>query len=431
MIRFILPPFLILASLPSLADDQSKPSLNFGERLELDELVDAALYFNQELSAAVKMVDAAWADADSVGFWSDPRLTLSLSNLPGDFSLHRSPMSGIQISLMQAIPFPGKNYYRRKIGDYKAVIAEEDYQKIRNTIVKEVRESWWNLFLIERQIEIVKAHMTYLETYKEIAETRYAAGVGTIQDAIRAQVELSIKYDELTTLSQRREVAVGKINILLGREVEMPLPPLGEIELWELVYSLDELLSASYSANPEIGSSMYQLESAKSQKSLSKLEFLPDITLGLGYRIREEVPMDPVAGENFWTFSLVFNIPVFSPFSQKHKLDSASAKLEMSKAKLENVKDEVALKVLDLYLQIEDYREKIALYQEGILPLVEQSLTSAVAGYTTGSIDFLTLLNNEALLLEREMMYYQILADYHKKIAELESLVGTEIIFSE
>jgi cobalt-zinc-cadmium efflux system outer membrane protein len=401
---------------------------DFGESLELENLVDAVLAENLELKGAEAKADADRAKAGAAGFWPDPTLSVAVSNLPAEeLALDRTPMSGIQLNITQKIPFPGKNHYRRKAAEAEADSTEQGYINKRNTLIKRTRDAYYDLYLIERFIGIEETHKAYLGDYARVAEVRYATGEGPIHDALRGQVEISLKTEELITLGQRREVAAGRINVLLGRPPTTELPPVDVLDLPELNYGLEELQNIALADSPAVRGDEYLTAQAEASRSLNKLEFVPDITVGIGYRIREVVPMDPVAGEDFWTFSLGLGLPVFSPFKQSHNLDVASASLEMTRAKLDDTKYKVLLDVQDLYLQLEEYRLKVELYEEAILPQAEQSLVAALAGYRAGKVDFLTLLDSEMMLLNSEKTYYRVQVNYCKKAAALEATVGTEL----
>ena len=408
--------------------DVTAGELDFGETLQLDELVEEVLTRNSELLAAEKMAEAERAKAGATGYWPDPNFSAALSNLPSEeLVLDRTPMSGIQLNLSQKIPFPGKDYYRRKAADADADSSEQDYLNMRNMVVKRSSDAFLDLYLLERHIQLTERHSAYLQDFTKIAESRYATGLRPIHDVFRAQVESSLKIEELITLKQRRDVAYGRINVLLNRQPKEELPPVDDFSLPDIEYSLEETQEMALANSPVLSSSEYSLEKARAGRTLSKLEYVPDFILGVGYRIREEVTMDPVANEDFWTFSVGFNVPIFTALKQGHNVDAASAKLEMSQAKLDDAKHQTLLNVQDLYLQVEESRLNIDLYEEAILPQSEQSLASALSGYRAGKVDFLTLLDNEIMLLNREKMYYQILVNYRKKLAALEATVGTKL----
>ena len=91
-----------------------------------------------------------------------------------------------------------------------------------------------------------------------------------------------------------------------------------------------------------------------------------------------------------------------------------------------------------IYFDLENTRSGIAknsqlikLYKTEVLPQAEQSVESALIGYRTDKIDFLTLINNQITQFNYELDYYRALSDYNKDIANLEFLTGTELVNNE
>ena len=60
----------------------------------------------------------------------------------------------------------------------------------------------------------------------------------------------------------------------------------------------------------------------------------------------------------------------------------------------------------------------------GSCPLSQQSLQSARANYTAGKVDFLRLIDAERQFHGQRERYYEALADYQRRQAELERAVG-------
>lgn len=65
---------------------------------------------------------------------------------------------------------------------------------------------------------------------------------------------------------------------------------------------------------------------------------------------------------------------------------------------------------------------------KAILPQGRAALTSATAGYQVGRADFLTLLDSQATLFSYELTYFRVLSDFAKTLAELERVVGEEVL---
>lgn len=418
--------------LPARADvadlSETTPPYDFGTTLEMDELLSAVIAKNPELAAAERTADAARAKAAASGFWPDPNFSVKFAEMPADDAMNETAsMTDVELMVMQMVPAPGKNYYRRKTAEAAADAARQDYQNKRIALIKKTRDAYYDLYLLERYLEIEKRHWTLLEDYVRIAETRYAVGEGPIHDALRGQLEVSAKTEEVLALGLRRDAAAANVNRLLGRDPGISVPRAAELVLPELDQPVEDLKRTALDNNPEVSAATYALSGARAERALSKTEFIPDLTLGVGYRIRKDDPTDPAAGKDLWSFSVGLDVPVISPLKNRHELSRTKAAVEMNEAALEDTKYRVLLEVQVLYLKLEEYRIKLELCEDAILPQAEQSLVAAVAGYRAGKVDFLTLINNETMLLEKEKMYYSINVDYCKTAAALEAALGTEL----
>jgi cobalt-zinc-cadmium efflux system outer membrane protein len=69
-------------------------------------------------------------------------------------------------------------------------------------------------------------------------------------------------------------------------------------------------------------------------------------------------------------------------------------------------------------------QQVIRLYEEKILPATQRSVESAQSNYTSGSLDFLRLIDAQRQVDAQRTMYYQATAEYHRRLAELERVVG-------
>ena len=73
----------------------------------------------------------------------------------------------------------------------------------------------------------------------------------------------------------------------------------------------------------------------------------------------------------------------------------------------------------------------VRLFEQRTLPAVQRSLDAALASYTSGTLDFLRLLDAERQLNDQRQMYFEAIAEYHRRVAELERVVGTPAAYSE
>jgi len=85
-------------------------------------------------------------------------------------------------------------------------------------------------------------------------------------------------------------------------------------------------------------------------------------------------------------------------------------------------------KLKDPFLKTTSDAKLLDIYKNSIIPQSTLALESSISSYRVGSVDFLSILSNQQTVLEYEMKYYEILVDYYKALATLESIAGEKLI---
>ena len=84
-------------------------------------------------------------------------------------------------------------------------------------------------------------------------------------------------------------------------------------------------------------------------------------------------------------------------------------------------------RVAELLAELDRARTLTALYREEVIPEARANVESSFSSYRVGSVDFLTLVDAQMTLNRYEGELFQLLADYGKAIAALESTVGRRL----
>lgn len=377
------------------------------------------------MAAASARAEAFERAAAAEGLWPDPQLTVEASNLPaGDLAFDRSPMSGLQFYLRQTIPLPGKNTYRRRAAEGGAAAAAADYESTRLKLVELAKHAYFDLYLASALRDVVERQRAFWMDYERVALARYAAGRGLQADVLKVQVERILPANELLELGRRETVARSRINVLLNRAPDRDLPPLAGLPDADVPYSLEELYEKAPAKDPGVAAAEARLASARAARSLAKAAFAPDLTAGVGYRVREEVAGDPVAGEDFWSFSAGVSLPLFGTVKHSRTLAEKSAAVSAAEANAADVKNNLLREVEELYVAKRTAEEQLVLFEEGILPQAEAALRSTLAAYEAGKVDFTALLQSELTLFKYEKEYVGVQVRRHKALASLEAIIG-------
>ncbi|MBI3939419.1 MAG: TolC family protein, partial [Acidobacteria bacterium] len=330
------------------------------------------------------------------------------------------PSSGRNFIFTQEIPFPGKLRLQGRVALSEADAEWWSYEQLRRQMVSEIKVAYYEHWLITKSQEIVGKDKDLLEKFAQIADAKYRVGEGIQQDVVKAQVEVSKLLDRSVILQQREGVSQAQINSLLYRRPESPLGRLADITESAFGLSLEELYRLAVANSPMLKMQERMIDRSEYGVQLARKNFYPDFEVGFNY-------INRTANPEMYGLMVAAKIPLYFWRKQSPELDSAAATLSGARKKYDWLHARLYFELKDLYLSATTSRKLLELYGKGIIPQSTVSLESATSGYQVGRVDFLTLIENLVTLLDYELKYYEVLADYQKALARLEAMVGVEL----
>jgi cobalt-zinc-cadmium efflux system outer membrane protein len=419
------------------------------ESTDLAALVARACEANPEIRAVGERVAAARARLEAAGAPPDPRLGIGLVNaLVSDPLSSDDEMTMRMVQIGQVFPFPGKLGLERDAARWELAEAEAERDRVELEVVAGVQKSYFDLYFLDRALEVVDRHRELLADFVAVTETRYQVGTGTQQDVLKSQVEGTRLGEELLTLAGRRAAAAAALNALLDRTSDTPLD---ETELPERleraaipesgtpvrftaatmggddagpdspIPDLATLRQLAAEHSPEIRASAARIARERVEADLAGTATLPDFDLSLGYGQRG-------GREDMVTAMVSVSLPVFKGRKQDPLARAEEAEARDAEAAHRALVNDEDAKLAALRASLLRARERVALLREGVLPQAHAALESAIAGYPVGRVDFLTLLDNQVTLFRHDIDYSRLLADFAMDLAELERVVGTEVV---
>ncbi len=385
----------------------------------LDQLVQEALTNNPDLAAAKARWQQATYKAPQVGSLKDPILSFAMSNYPNDnFSSNETPMTGNELKLAQAFPFPGKLGTRAALADEQARWFEAVYQDKHYQLARRVKDAWYRLYFKEQAIAVTERNLALVDDIIRLTEVRYETGSGLQQDVLKVQVERSRFMERLLSLRQQRSVVQAELNRLLDR------PPGGtydipeELDLVTVEKDL-ELFQQAGSENRPLNSAYQALINRyRYQKKLADLDDYPDMTLWAGWRFRDNDLPDN--GTDFVSAGVSFNLPVYRE-KRRAATSEAKAAMRMAERQSRDFRNSVTESIQNAYDRMEETREQTRLYQEGIIPQTGQGFQSALGSYQVGEVEFISLLDALMTTYLAEMEFYRFSSEYMRSLAWLEA----------
>jgi cobalt-zinc-cadmium efflux system outer membrane protein len=400
------------------------------QELVLDSLIAEALRANPDLKAAELRYKAFEAQVPQAGSLPNPMFKTAISNVSTkSWSLGKAPMSGVEFMLSQTIPFPGKLGLMRSMSKSMAQKSRKEFESSKNFVISELKQNYYQLYSLEKSIQITQENKLLLEDFSQIAQTKYSVGEGIMQDVLKAGVEVSKMIDELIMLEEMRKTGRAKINILLNRNPQDSLGKPQELFFQKVNYSEQELQNLAVENNPELKGMELMINASNADYKLARREYWPDFNFSLSYmRMKNDPSMDLTAKRDFISASAGAELPLYFWTKQKKKVQEKSLELESSRQQYEGMKNNLKFGVSEMFYSLEKYKKEIELYQTAILPQARQSLESARSGYQVGKIDFLALLDDQMTLYNFEIAYHQTLSSYFQTLAQLEEMVGKSLL---
>jgi outer membrane protein, heavy metal efflux system len=411
----VLLPFLVLS--PLLAAAQEPP-------LSLREVYDLARERNPMLHASRAAADAVATQEPAAVLPPDPEIQLGVMNasLPG----LRADMPGSMlpsVQAMQMIPFPGKLRLEGQI-------ARQSTAKARTGI----DETWWEvragaamafyeIYQADRQIAVMEETLDWLRQFEQVATVMYSVGSGRQSDVLRAGVEVARMQADIARMRAMRTTAVARLNAVLDRPADTPVPAVAFAALPQDLPAAAELQSWAEESRPMLERARIGVEQARTREALARRELWPDLTVGVQYGQR---PSD-MGTERMGSLMVGFSVPVFAGQRQMQMRREAAAMEQMARADLTGVRAQVRARVGELIAELDRARTLVTLYRTEVLPQAEANVTSAFSSYRVGRVDFMTLVDAQMTLNQYSQELYALLAEYGRMIAELEMTIGREL----
>ena len=392
------------------------------EALRLDDLVREALANNPAIQAGVHGVAAQRAKIAQAKALPDPNVGIGWMGNIQPFSVQTGdPSSYRSVSAMQTLPYPGKRSLRGQIASKEAGASGWDLEAIRRRITADVKAAYYDYWYYGKAIQTTQNNRDLLTKLSQIAEARYRVGKAVQPDVLRSQVEISMLLQKLTVLEQQRATAQARLNTLLARHPDAPLPPAADLpSQTPLNYSLDELYKLARQNDTDYQRMQQMVERNQLAVNLAQKDYLPDLTVAYMYQQRPALP-----DMNGFTFTV--NVPVFYKSKQREEVRQAQEEELGAQRTRENRQNELFFELKQDYLAAQASDQLLKLFAQGVVPQSSLALESAMSAYQVGTVDFLTVLGNFSTLLNYETDYYRELANYQTALARMEALVGVDL----
>jgi outer membrane protein TolC len=374
-----------------------------------------------EAAAAAERVEPAGALPDPV-FRTELRDFTNAGNPAASPNLLPARVGSTRYLLMQTLPWFGKRDLRR---DVAAAGVDEAESRVRATwmeLATRIKQTYAQHHVHLATLRLLRENLDLLASIGEIAQARYAGGLGAQQDVIRAQTERAMLQSDLTMLEGESAQASARMLSLLGRPpASVKLQPPDKLRPLPAATRLDfaALEARLVANNPQLGVDAARIAAADKGRELTYRNRYPDVSLGIS-------PIQTNTRVSEWELMFEIAIPL-QQGSRRAQERESERMLEAARSKREATQNQALAELAEALAGLEASRRIETVVTASLLPQAELTLQSALAAYETGKVEFAAVLDAQRQIRRAKQDLVKARGDQQMRLADIERLIGEEI----
>ncbi len=393
-----------------------------GPTLTLDEVERIALLNNPEIHVAVRRVAVLEAHVPAAGALDDPSLMYRGWQVPLRQPWNYNAAMNM-LSVSQTLPGFGKRGLRNDIAQSEVTEAKAALDAARLDIRIRVRKAFYDLLRTDDELRVHDGHVAAARHGVEAARIKYTVGKVPQQDILKAQVALTRLAEHLIHFEQDAELARIRLNTLLGRSPRAQIAVAGDSATPARLPGPEEMEKLALASRPDLAQAQAMLETSRKEESLAAKSYKPDLSVSAGYML---LPSGSEFRNNYMIEGSI-NLPWLNHRKHDAEIAEATAKVSEQDAELVAMRNAAFGQIQEALAQAAAAQKLVDVYQRSLRPQAEATLRSTVIAYENDRADFLNLLDSQTTVLDIDLAYFQALADFQARLADLEFAVGAPI----
>ena len=388
---------------PAAAGNQPLPGAT------VESVVTIAKRLNPTVAAAALDFDAAVHRIGTAGVLADPTLILEA------WDVNRRGVGQRRFGVEQEFKLWGKYGLERNIAQSDADAAKFQGRATVTELIAQVIAAHGEYNAAYEAVGIsLEIKRRYDETLG-LLRSRYGATSVDQQDVIKAEIEAAAAEADVVRRQGEQKSAAARLNALIGRPSLAPLAAPTGFRTVKAV-NLAQVQALARSANPILALAGALSNSAAQTKSLTDLNYYPDVTLGAKYVQR---PGTEDTGE----FLLGVKLPLQYEVKDAEQR-AAGSRLGAAQARNEALRLRIDGQIADAWFSVDALRKVVQIYAARQLPPARSSVDNARNGFQAGTSDLSSVFESERRLRAVQLDLLKLKVELQTKYADMERLAG-------
>lgn len=407
------------------------------QALTLTEVVDAVRATHPRIEEARQNAEGARSRIHTESWLPDPEAGVMFEEAPTGLGLRQADMTTYSVS--QSVPFPTKIATKAKSlsHDHKAKTAMAT--EIERRVVFEAKKTFYELVAARNALSdktnIVHYYQQAISGLSKAYETNLTSPIdaesmmqnragetvngGIFDDILILKMKKAEADTEIHDLRHAEKALSAKLNLMMGRDVEVKLGRLDLPNVKALKAGVEELEEKLLKQNADLTALLWLVKKSEKDVSLARQNLLPTLIPEVEYNQRQN-------NANAYSLGLKFNVPLWFTRNAS-EIKSAKAESLRRRAEYDSAKLDVRAELHNLVNYAKWHYQILGKYRGEILPLarslVNRALASQTANLTVSSSTSQKLIGYH----QASTMYWEMWKNYQIEYAMLEELIGEDL----
>jgi outer membrane protein TolC len=325
-----------------------------------------------------------------------------------------------RVSLNQSI-FNFKNLEKERAASENVKAAQFNYKDAREVVVLAVGNSYLQAIAAAARVETAEAQVKSAQALYDKAADQQKAGLSPAIDALRSQVELQARQQQLIVARN----GLAKQRLTVARIIG--LPPGQEFVLTEkapyqalAALPLETYLQRAYASRADYQAALAQVRAAELSRRAAEAGHYPsfDVNANLG-----DIGIAPGQSNGTWQVMGGLNIPIFAGNRVHGDMLEADAQLKQARSQLADLRGRIDYEVRTALLDLNAAAEQVEVARSSV-DLAEQALVQSQDRFTAGVTDNLEVVQAQEALASAHESYIESLYAHNLSKVELARSIG-------
>jgi outer membrane protein TolC len=323
-------------------------------------------------------------------------------------------------SLSQSI-FNFKSIEKERAATESLKAAQFTYKDARAMVVLAVGNSYLQAIAAGARVETTEAQVKSAQALYDKAADQQKAGLSPAIDALRSQVELQTRQQQL--IVARNDLAKLRLNVarIIG------LPPGQEFVLTEkapyqalAALPLDTYLQRAYASRADYQAALAQVRAAELSRRAAAAGRYPSLDVGANLG---DIGVNPAQSNGTWQVNGGINIPIFAGNRVHGDVLQADAQLKQARSQLGDIRGRIDYEVRTALLDLNAAAEQVEVARSSV-DLAEQALAQSQDRFTAGVADNLEVVQAQEAVASAHESYIESLYAHNLSKVELAHAIG-------